>query len=31
MEGATGFSFESNDISDLKDKIINIYQMENST
>jgi len=26
----TGFSFESNDISDLKEKIIKIYQMENS-
>ena len=26
----TGFSFESDDISDLKEKIIKIYQMENS-
>ena len=26
----TGFSFESDDISDLKEKIIRIYQMENS-
>ena len=31
MEGATGFSFKSNDISDLKDKIMNIYHMKNST
>jgi glycosyltransferase involved in cell wall biosynthesis len=28
IEGATGFSFESNDISDLKDKIINIYHLK---
>ena len=30
MEGMTGFLFESDDISDLKEKIIKIYQMENS-
>ena len=30
MEGMTGFLFESNDISDLNNKIIKIYQMENS-
>jgi glycosyltransferase involved in cell wall biosynthesis len=30
IEGVTGFTFKSDDISDLKDKIINIYQMEDS-
>jgi glycosyltransferase involved in cell wall biosynthesis len=30
IEGATGFSFKAEDISDLKDKIINIYHMEDS-
>ena len=29
MEGATGFSFKSNDISDLRNKIMNIYNMDN--
>jgi glycosyltransferase involved in cell wall biosynthesis len=29
LEGATGFSFKSNDISDLRNKIMNIYNMDN--